>query len=205
MKAEIYLFCVAVALATFISGTGFFVIENYFQSFLAAEKPKAELTAPAPIFVEQAAAAIAVRQTENVENTEENINNEFDAEGYYMIVGNSPKGFENVGEIGVTTKSYENASEENNYEGTPAPPEGYLWTDKEFKFTKISISSETMAFETETIKSVRYQFNGKFIEKIPSENYDQKTPMFEGVITKQHKGKIIAESSVSLMWYEGGC
>ncbi len=115
------------------------------------------------------------------------------------------KGFEDFEEISVTVTDYENASEENDYRGIPIPPKGYVLAKKEFKFSRISLSSKTMAFETQAIKSVSYKFSGKFIEKAPFWNFDSETPVLEGRLVKFKKGKKVAEGNIQLNWYGGGC
>ena len=204
MKVKIYLYCVAVAAATFISGVGFFAIGHYFQSVVSSGWQKTEVAASAPIVTEQAE-TLLTEQDNAAKDSENKTADEFDAEGFYGVIGKLPKNFEDFGEIGITTKNYESASEENNYEGTPISPEGYVWTDKEYKFTKISISSQTMAFETETIKGVSYKFSGKFVEKVPFWNFNEQKTVLEGHLIKLKKEKKIAETNINFFWYEGGC
>ncbi len=219
MKAKIYLFRFAVTFTAFVCGVGFFAVGRYFQTAFSAKEQKVELAAPAPvpIVIEQAEMPV-VEKTDVAVDSEENTENEFDVDGYYSIIsempkgfndysvtGKLPKGFEDFGEIGITTLSYENASEENGYEGTPVPPEGYVWTDKEYKFAKISVNNKYMAFETQTIKGISYKFSGKFIEKAPFWKLDEQKPVLEGHFIKLSKGKKIAETNVRFIWYEGGC
>ena len=217
MKAKIYLFRLTVASAAFVCGVGFFAVGRYFQKTFAAQERKVELAAPAPIIVEQAETPV-IKESEAVSDLEENAEYAFDIDGFYGIVsempkgfndysvtGKLPKGFEDFGEIGITTLSYENSSEENGYQGTPIPPEGYVWTDKEYKFAKINVNNKFMTFETQTIKGISYKFSGKFIEKAPFWKLDEQKPVLEGRFIKLSKGKKIAESDVRFTWYEGGC
>ncbi len=204
MKAKIYLFRFAVAFTAFVCGIGFFGVGKYFQTAFAAKEQKVELAAPVPIVVEQAATPI-FEKAEAADDSEENAEGEFDIDGFYGIIGEMPKGFEDFVEMGITTLRYENASEENSYEEIPIPPEGYIWTDKKYKFAKISVNNKYMAFETQTIKGISYKFSGKFIEKAPFWKLYEQKPVLEGHFIKLSKGKKIAETDVRFIWYEGGC
>ena len=213
MKVKIYLFRLVVAFAAFVCGVGFFAVGRYFQTTFSAKEQKVELTAPSV-----SGQTLAVEQNDIAADSEENTKYEFDIDGFYGIVGEQPngfkdydvtgklpKGFEDFGEIGITTLSYENASEENAYEGTPIPPEGYVWTDKEYKFAKINVNNKYISFKTQTIKGVSYEFSGKFLEKAPFWTLDEQKPVLEGRFVKLKKGKKIAESNVKFVWYQGGC
>ncbi|MEO8072721.1 MAG: hypothetical protein ABI686_05690 [Acidobacteriota bacterium] len=217
MKAKIYLFRLAVGFAAFVCGVGFFAVGRYFQTAFLVKEQKVELVAPAPILTEQTETSV-IEQTDVAADSEENSKYEFDIDGYYGIIGELPKGFndygvtgklpkgfEDFGEIGITTLNYENASEENGYEGTPVPPGGYVWTDREYKFAKINVNNKYMSFETYTIKGVSYKFIGKFLEKAPFWKLDEQKPVLEGRFVKLSKGKKVAESDVRFFWYEGGC
>lgn len=212
MKAKIYLFRFAVAFTAFVCGIGFFAVGRYFQKAFSAKQQKAaltapvvELSAPVPVIIEPPPPPPVVEQIKAVDDSEENAKYEFEVGGFYSIIGELPKGFKDFEEIGVTITNYENASEENDYRGTPIPPEGYVLAKKEFKFAKISLSHKTMAFETQTIKGISYKFSGKFIEKAPFWDFDYETPVLEGRLVKSKNGKKTAESNVQLRWYGGGC
>ncbi|CAN5287935.1 hypothetical protein BH20ACI1_BH20ACI1_18500 [soil metagenome] len=205
MKAKTYLFRFAVAFTAFVCGVGFFGVGRYFQKTFAAKEQKVELAAPAPIIVEQAETPV-IEKTDVADDSEENAKYEFEVGGFYSIIGELPKGFEDFEEISVTIMDYENASEETDYEGISIPPKGYLLqAEKEFNFTRISLTNKLMAFETQTVKGISYKFSGKFLEKAPFWNFDSETPVLEGHLVKFKKGKKAAESNVRLQWYGGGC
>ena len=211
MKTKIYLFRFAVALTAFVCGIGFFAVGRYFQTAFAAKEqktafaaPAIELNAPAPIIIEQTQTPVG-EQIKTADEPAENAEYEFEVGGFYSIIGELPKGFKDFEEISITVTEYKTASEENDYRGTPIPPEGFVLAKKEFKFTKISLSSKTMAFETQAIKGVSYKFSGKFIEKAPFWDFDFETPVLEGRLVKSKNGKKTAESNVKLRWYGGGC
>lgn len=209
MKAKIYLFRFAVAFTAFVCGVGFFGVGRYFQAVISTKAEKIESAAAAPIVVEQAEMPV-IEKTDVaadvvVADSEEKVKYEFEVGGFYSIIGVVPKGFEDFEEISITITDYENASEETDYKGIPIPPEGYVQAKKEFKFSRISLSNKLMAFETQTVKGINYQFSGKFIEKAPFWDFDSETPVLEGHLVKFKKGKKVAESNVRLQWDGGVC
>ena len=145
------------------------------------------------------------REPEPVEETEY----EFDAAGDYFIIGDLPKGFKDFDIFSLTTKNYENATEENDYEGVPIPPEGYVSTNKKFEFVKIKVAVKQIAFETEAKKGISYRFVGEFIdsEEIPikpAEGYEYTAyAVLKGRLVKMRDGKKIAESEVKFGIYAG--
>ncbi len=202
MRVRTHLFRFAVAFAAFISGFGFFCIGQYTKSAFSVKDQKTEILS-APVIVEQSEIPV-VRQAKDADDSDEEAKYENSIDGYYGIAGEKSEMFEGFGWIEITTMNYENASEED-YEGTPIPPEGNIWIDGEFKFTKLSINNRFMAFETETIKGISYKFSGKYIEKAPFWKLDEQKSVLEGQLIKMKKGKKIAEKNISFFWYEDGC
>jgi hypothetical protein len=208
MKIKIYLFRLAVAFTAFVFGIGFFNVGQYFQSVFSTKEQKVETVVPVkieeitypPDVIEHANAPV-FEQTDAADS-EENIEHEFDATGDYLINGDLPKGFEDFGELSITTNDYENVSEENDYKGNPIPPEGFVFVKKKYKFARINIASKQIAFQTETKKGISYKFIGEFIDDHDYSGEEGYADL-EGHLTKMRNGKKIAESKVKLV--ASGC
>ena len=209
MKIKVYLFRLGVAIAAFIFGISIFSIGQGFQSVFQTKEQNTESAMPVkveqirieeliypPRNVEEVKTPIGEQTVANTES-EEKTEYEFDAGGDYYIIGELPKGFKDFDTLSITTKNYENVSEENNWEGFSIPPEGYVFTKREFKFVRIKIADKQIAFKTETKKGISYKFVGKFIdeEEIKLGEYSDYA-VIKGSIIKMRDGKKIAESKV---------
>ena len=221
MKIKIYLLRFAIGLTAFIFGISIFSVGQYFQSVFQTKEQKAESVAPfkveqvkieeliyPPRDVEEVKTPVTEQAAANIES-EEKTEYEFDGGGDYYIIGDLPKGFKDFDTLSITTKDYENMSEENNWQGVSIPPQGSIFTKTEFKFIRINIANKQIAFETELKKGVRYQFVGNFIaeEEI---NYQSKYgyevtkyAVLNGHLIKMRGGKKVAESEVKFAL--GGC
>lgn len=221
MKMKIYLFRFAVAAAAFVFGISVFSVSQYFQSLFSAKEQKTESIAPVkietvnieelvypPRNIEQAENPV-IEQTESTGSSVKENEYEFNAEGDYYIIGDLPKGFKDFDTLSISTKNYENISEENNWEGVPIPPTGYVFTKKEFKFVRINIANAQIAFKTETKKGISYEFVGEFIEEEKIEFKDKngeeytQHAVLKGRLKKMRDGKQIAESKVKFGISEG--
>lgn len=208
MKIKNYLLRLAVAFTAFVFGIASFSVGRYFQSAFLTKEQKVESVEPVkteeiiyPQHIIEQANTPAFEQTDAAADPEENTEYEFDVTGDYYIIGDLPKGFEDFGEMSITTTDYENVSEENDYKGTPIPPEGFVFMKKKYNFARINIANKRIAFQTETKKGISYKFIGKFID---DQNYsDEDYTDLEGRLTKMRDGKKIAESKVKLV--AGGC
>jgi hypothetical protein len=211
MKIRIYFLRLAAAVAALVLGISVFSIGQYFQSDFQTKEQKTESVAPVksePLKIDELiypprktkqAEMPVVDQTETTEDSKKETEYEFDAGGDYYIIGDLPKGFKDFDTLSITTKDYENASKENNWEGVSIPPKGYILMKKEFKFVRINIADKQIAFVTGTRKGISYKFVGKFIaeEEIKLGEYSDYA-VIEGSIIKMHDGKKIAESKVKL-------
>lgn len=206
MKLRIFVYRLVAALTAFVFGFSIFNAWQYFQTPETVIVTALALTKQEPVFAPppvEPLSAVVDSKTETQEET--NAETEFDAEGFYYIIDDSPKGFEDFDAIEITTVDYETASEENDYKGTPIAPEGHLRTNRKFNFTRISISEKNMTFQTEAVKGVSYKFSGKFLEKGAFWNLESQTPVLEGRLVKLQSGKKAVEKNVRLGWYAGGC
>lgn len=212
MKLRVFVYRLVAALTAFVFGVGIFNAWQYFQTerktvaaitFLPPIKPEVVFATPA---AEPLSPAVADSEEDAKEDAkQEDSYSRFDAEGYYYISDDKlPKAFRDFDMMHITTRNYENAAEENDYEDTLIAPEGFLRTKSVYDFTRINISEKQLAFETEKLDGVSYKFSGKFIEKGLFWNLESRTPVLKGSLIKLLKGKKIAESKVSFMWY-GGC
>src|SRR5438876_945904 len=87
----------------------------------------------------------------------------FEFDGYYVISGTPPRGFENLAavpqQIGGSTKSA------NGHISTRA--------GTTFKFTAISVSRAKITFTTRSVRGISYKFDGKFLTDKPTRGGDQ--------------------------------
>ena len=225
MKLKIYALWFVVALTAFGLSLGLIEIGRYLQTAFSSEakneakKDEAkkeesvgtvtieEITYP-PRVVNLTTVPV-VEQPAPVIESKENTENEFYADGDYYIIGKLPKGFRDFEILSIVTRDYENASEENNYEGAPIPPKGFFLIKKEFNFTRINIANRQIAFETEAKKGVSYQFAGEFIEGEAIEVKDKDGyeytdyVVLKGRLKKMRDGKKIAESEVKFAIMHG--
>lgn len=202
MKIKIYLFRLTIAVTAFIFGISSFSVRQYFQSIFRAKEQKIELAAPVeiePVKIEEITEPFGIEPGSSDESVKE-IEYEFDAGGDYYIIGDLPKRFENFEIFSITTKNYDNASNDNNWEGIPIPPEGYVLTKIKFNFVRINISDKQIAFETESKGGISYKFVGKFIEEKVYEKDGEYShfAVLEGHFVKMRNGKKIAQSRVKL-------
>jgi hypothetical protein len=213
MKLRAFVYRLVALPAAFILGVGFFNAGQYLQSFFqtpetaAAVQPAVKKetlyvppwVAPSPLYDPTRYAA-----PEPAADDKEEAKPEFSPDGDYYIIGALPKGFRDVEFLNIATKNYDNASEENNYEGVPIPPEGHILTEKKFDFDSINIDGKKISFETETKKGISYKFVGEFIEEeeIRSKAADgdeySEYAVLKGRLVKMRDGKKIAEIKVKL-------
>jgi hypothetical protein len=185
MKIKIYLFRFAVAFTAFVFGIAFFNAGQYFQSAFSTAEQKAELIEPVsieeityPLPIIEQAKTPAFEQTDATADSDENTGCEYDGYGDYYVVGDLPKEFKDFYGINLATRNFKAKSEDCPI-GIPIPPEGYVQTTREYKFTRINMGNKQIAFETETIKEISYKFTGKFVV----------LGVLEGRLTKMRNGK----------------
>jgi hypothetical protein len=203
MNLRKYFLCAAVALAAFILSCGLIDFGRYLQTLFKAEEKREETVRT--LTVEEITYPHPVVKSE-ISRTEEQIVSaepEFYTEGDFYIIGDLPKGFKDFRILRIITHDYEKASVENNYEGVPIPPEGYLEAKKEFNFTRIKIADKKISFETETKGGISYRFVGEFIEAEMIEVKDKDGEytdyvVLKGRLKKMRDGKNIAESEIKL-------
>ncbi len=217
MKIKVYLLWMAVAVLTFAFGISVTSFVQYFESVYSAKVQQTELAEPAKVEESQtekitfSAPILKEVETSLVEKTNDSENETefaFDAEGGYYIIGDLPKGFKDFDSLSITTNSYDKPTSENGYNDTAIPPEGYIFTKKEFKFIRINIANKQIAFVTETKKGVSYEFIGVFVkEEIKhTSNFGYEfteSVDLKGRLKKMRDGKKVAESEVRFAL--GGC
>jgi hypothetical protein len=229
MRFQKYILCAVVALTAFGVAVGLLDIGGFFTNFFrtkepevkavepVAEKKTADLyeTLPPEVTVVPSGegfgtgdgkGTIEPKSDENSEKTEP----EFCPDGEFYFAGDSPKGFKDFKSLTIQTKDYEQVSEENDYEGEPIPPKGYIFGNKnrEFNFVRVSISPKQLSFETEAIKGVSYKFTGKYVDeeiKVKKDYGYEYTELVEikGTLIKMRDGKKIAE--IEAKFARGGC
>lgn len=211
MKTKTRLFRLTVAAIAFLFSTGCYTAWGYFQS--PVEAPEKEFIQPDLTNIIEAAPPVVkpvielpnptVPEPASEADTDAP---EFDAEGYYYIAHETPKGFEEFVSFNITNKNYE-SEDEDNY-GKLMAPKGSVQGKKEFKFSRISIGNGQIHFETESIKGISYSFSGRFTE---TRNFiyletEEVEKVIEGRLIKKRNGKTIVERDVKFGWFlEMGC
>lgn len=203
MKIKIYLFRFVVASAAFILSLVFFNLWQNAESVAQNNKPEAVVIQP-PIESEipmmpSSAKEMPIVETTSAPDSKEADEYEFDAGGNYYIFSYASevkplsKPFEEFNEISITTFEY---AAENDYNGTPIPPKGYVFAKRKYKFSRINIANRQIAFETEAKKGISYKFVGKFVDS--SQRSEDDYADLEGQLIKMRDGKKIAETKVRL-------
>ena len=209
MKTKIYLFRIVAGSLAFLFSLGIYTVWQSFQTTAAPTPPpamaltdseKLRETYPIMPFETKAEPALPEIKKDEAEAA-------FDAEGYYYIAGELPKGFKDFASFNVRNKNYE--SEDESEYGKLIAPKGSVETGKEFDFSKISIGNDQIQFETERVKGISYSFSGKYTV---TRNFaylpEEKLQVLEGRLIKKRSGKKIAEAQVKFGWFaelECGC
>jgi len=116
----------------------------------------------------------------------------FEFDGYYVISGTAPRGFENLADvpqqIGGNTKS----------------AYGHIETraGTDFKFTAISVSREKITFATRAIRGISYKFEGRFLTDKPTKAPADEV-VLEGTLVKLQAGKQVASANVRFTYFPG--
>lgn len=217
MKLRKIILCIAAGLAAFGASVGLFELGRWLTVVPEVEYCPAEniatsvekpvqplLTAenlPSSVTVFPLPKAAEIPQSEPVDDSDEEY--EIPTGGEFYLIGDLPKGFKDFQHLSFQTVDYALASAENDYQDIHIPPKGYIETNRQFDFTRISVSSKRLKFETETIKGVSYKFTGKFVdEHLEMGDYTAYVSL-EGTLTKMRDGKKIAE--INVKFEVGGC
>src|SRR5438270_14056876 len=114
-------------------------------------------------------------------------------DGFYgFYVNTPPKGFEDVGGIGLVTRKV------RSKRPAPATPRAYVFAQEKFyNSTRFTLNGIDLSFETVALKGVSYQFTGTFHKvKITAE-----AAMFlKGHLIKSLNGRTVAEGDVDLQY-----
>src|SRR5260370_19747212 len=116
----------------------------------------------------------------------------FEFEGFYVIQGRTPRGFENLDPIplyiGGNTKS----------------AQGYISTKAHttYKFTAISVSHEKVTFTTRSIRGISYKFEGIFLTDKPTKAPGDEI-VLEGTLVKLQSGKQSASPAIQPTYFPG--
>ena len=209
MKTKIYLFRLTVSLTAFLFSLGVFAIWTYCRTAALPPPPITYMTQPdlKDFHDFSAATPVAEKPDSSISETKkDDETTKFDAEGFYYIAGEIPKGFEDFENFNVINKNYE--SEDESEYGKLIAPKGAVQTNKEFRFSRISIGGGQIQFETERVKGISYSFSGRFIEMrnfiyLEAEAVEK---VLEGRLIKKRNGVKIIERDVKFGWYlEPGC
>lgn len=204
MKTKKYLFRIVVGSMAFLFSLGAFSMWRYFQTFAAPTPPtvvqidSAKLSETCPVMPTDGKADALPAEEIKKDEADTTL---LDAEGYYYIAGDTPKGFKEFENFNITNKNY-NSENEDDY-GKLIAPEGYVQTNKELKFNKISIGNGQIQFETERVKGISYTFSGRFTETRNFVWLEQEAveKVLEGHLIKKRHGKKIAEAQVKFGWF----
>lgn len=210
MKLQKIILCVAAGLTAFGASVGLLEIGRWCAAAFAPlkiELRKPELLS-APVVYPQnipdfklPADTPPAEETAAAEEPED-----WGENGYYYIIGDAPKGFEDFAHLELRTHEWDEKLEKP----VAAKPRGELWTEEnEFKLSWLNLTGRRISLITRERKGVSYQFDGKFIEaetvkykyKNGEENYDD--AFLKGRLTKWRNGKKIAEANVKFGIHHG--
>jgi hypothetical protein len=115
----------------------------------------------------------------------------FEFDGFYVISGRPPRGFENLDPI-------------ISIGGDPNSAYGYVATKRgvHFKFTAISVSRGKITFTTRSLQGISYKFDGRFLTDKPTQAPSDEV-VLEGALVKLQRGKQNASASVRLTYFPG--
>jgi hypothetical protein len=208
MKLRIYLLRMAVGAAAFFFGIGIFGAILSLSSLYNTAKPKIAATkTEKPVGTGTAdatkPAADFARQIEPPAESVVSTNSEFDASGEYLSIDELPKEFKDFAVLNITARDYENTTDEFP-NGIPIPPEGFVYTTRKHKFTRISLGDRQLAFETEAKKGISYKFSGAFLESDKWERDEELNSyvVLKGTLTKMRDGKKIAKIKIRFTFDE---
>ncbi len=116
----------------------------------------------------------------------------FEFDGYYVISGTAPRGFENLADV------------PQQISGNTKSAYGHIETraGTDFKFTTISVSREKITFTTRSIRGVSYKFQGRFLTDKPTKAPADEV-VLEGTLVKLQTGKQIASADIRLTYFPG--
>jgi hypothetical protein len=203
MKFEKIILRIAIALTAFGASLGLLEIGAYvraaFQPIRTEFKPLEPLRAPvfAPTPLNGFSTPASTPIEESMPIAEADLE-DYGVNGDYFILGDNPKGFENVGQMTIQDRDW---SEKAN-KLVPIKPRGLIDAgDTTFDFSWISIDGKRVSLVTETHRGISYQFSGKFIEQEVTlkgddgEEYTE-TVYLKGRLSKWRNGVKIAETKV---------
>jgi hypothetical protein len=211
MKLQKFILCAAVALTAFGVSLGLLEIGSYLRAAVQPAKREVQSVRPipAPTAILQSAEVVKAPEITppEVSNSDaDDASCEFDEEGDYVLVGESPKGFEDFDFLSIVTTFYNSKTEKV----IPIKPYGWIQTTKKFSTSWLGITGKRISFITQARKGVSYKFDGKFVDeklKLKDENGEEYTEqvLLKGRLTKWRSGVKIAESKVRFAEKSCGC
>jgi hypothetical protein len=212
MKLQKIILCVAVALTSFGTSLGLLEIGSYLSSSVrAALQPLRVEIKPLEPFTPLTYAPERLPEFEQpVDTPVEKTRPEVWVEsGYYLIIGDNPKGFANFDNIMFDMDEYD----EKLGKVVADKPFGiFCNTDNVLNqfITRMNIKGKRLTLETDEQRGVSYQFDGKFIKEEVKAKYSDgsgeytATAVLKGRLTKWRNGVKIAEAEVKFA-YTMGC
>lgn len=195
MKAKIYGFRFLIALSAFVFGIGAYSMRQLFQSPNQPQKPQTLAVSPKTELFNFTDFNKTVVQIDKV--TEKQSEPEFYVDGEYHLIGKAPKEFEDFEYLDITTDTYDEKSDQVK----AIPPEGFIFSKKQFKFTHIKINDKKISLVTENRQGISYQFTGTFFGYKETKIYFDEDVYLEGRLIKMRDGKKIAEINVKFTVY----
>ncbi|MDT4966577.1 MAG: hypothetical protein QOJ64_1314 [Acidobacteriota bacterium] len=118
-------------------------------------------------------------------------------EGLFEPLGKTPKGFEGLKSISLTTVNFtENGA-------VPIKPHGDVRAGGVYKMSRIAINGENLTFETLAVRGVSYSFTGKLTFENADTPNDPAASLLKGNLSKSLNGKKVAEAELELESVEG--
>lgn len=119
----------------------------------------------------------------------------FDPDGSFWILGEHPDGFLDFGGIDLNNKNLRRL-----------PKQGLsLNSGKNFRFKNISLKQDHFTFTTVSLSNISYSFSGRFLRGgvFESADFDDETPVLEGLLTKYKAGQKVAEARLKFVYFGG--
>lgn len=147
----------------------------------------------------------AVELTENDETAHVSYEEPSYRTGYYSLELESASApFKDIDYFELFTEDYREVNGE--YKDVLVPPQGSIEAQKTFKFTKIAVGINTIAFQTATVGGISYKFSGEFQdagEPVDSRLGGKRHPDLKGRLIKIKDGKWAAETDAEFFYFEG--
>ena len=200
---------VAVGSATLLIGLGAQALagligETVFGGSTVSETADAVITQESFRGAEPVTSKVVVVSSPDEDEAQHDAEIFFDPSGgYYTESVKLPAKFENLSNLEVVSRDWDNDRDEFP-NGVPIAPHGSLSAGRTFKFKKIAIFNREIAFTTEIVGGISYRFSGTYPNPDFCETSEtEDLPDLKGKLIMIKDGKWFGETEVK--FYADGC